>query len=243
MSDLVEPDLIENDRSQSPFWPESNASPNLDGYNIDLNARAGESTRGTLDEPVFQTLKRDVLQINTRLKQVVYPHFPLPGRNADTSEISDPAAIVGNNCTDLWAPLVFTILYAVALSRTSDRFSGSFILSWAAIIAMAIHLTVTRSESVSNGPVLTYVSSAGYCLFPQVLNAVLSAVLFPLATAAIPNHAWKVRVLVLLRLFSFVTCSFWACRSSFKATAASGRTERFPLLLLQLTLGWACMVT
>ncbi|CUS22985.1 LAQU0S07e04698g1_1 [Lachancea quebecensis] len=237
MSDIVEPDFIENDHSQSPAWGGSNATPDLGDYNIDFTARAGESTRGTLDEPVSQTLKRDVLRINTRLKQVVYPHFPLQARNAEALDSPD------NGCTDLWAPLVFTILYAVALSRTSDRFSGSFVLSWTAIIAMALHLTVTRSESVSNGPVLTYVSSAGYCLFPQVLNAVLSAVLFPLATAAIPSQAWKVRVLVLLRLFSFATCSFWACRSSFKATAASGRTERFPLLLLQLTLGWACMVT
>ena len=139
MSDVVEPDFIESDYSQQPSWTASNLPQNVDNGELHIPSGARIS-RGTLDETAAQTLKRDLHQINNRLKQVVYPHFPI--RSADTEGAPVLESSSNDRCTDLWAPLVFTLAYSVALSRASDRFSGSFVFSWAVIIAMAVHLSL-----------------------------------------------------------------------------------------------------
>lgn len=61
---IIEPDFIEAD------------APMVAGAGSADEGFQDSASRGTLDETVLKTLKRDVVDINSRLKQVVYPHFP-----------------------------------------------------------------------------------------------------------------------------------------------------------------------
>merc|ERR1712012_243233 len=63
----IEPDFIE---PEAPLAASGGVADNIGG------TMQNSGSRGTLDETVLQTLKRDVVEINSRLKQVVYPHFP-----------------------------------------------------------------------------------------------------------------------------------------------------------------------
>ncbi|SCU93502.1 LADA_0G03444g1_1 [Lachancea dasiensis] len=244
MSDLIEPD-----------FDDLLATPELASDGNGLHGRSGPRVgRGTLDESIAATLKRDVLQINSRLKQVVYPHFPLRqlrGRSDPESMMpentSGPISSLQDHCADLWAPLLFTISYSVALSRASEQFSSFFVLAWSAISIMAVHLTLIKPpQSQKNGgnlPLLAAISTCGYCLFPHVLNAVLSALLFPLFTAAVLKEDWRFRTLTILRVVTFAIFSFWSLNSALKATRVTGRTDRFPLVLVLVVLSWPCVVS
>ncbi|SCV00829.1 LANO_0F08768g1_1 [Lachancea nothofagi CBS 11611] len=240
MSDLIEPDFDASERLTNPF-----SDPGV--LDAGLIPRAG---RGTLDESVAQTLKRDLLQINSRLKQVVYPRF---SRSTSRDQPTrDPESMIQprgmgssaqDHCADLWAPLLFTIAYSVALSRRSEQFSNLFVLSWAALGAIAVHLTLGKTDDGRNTPFLAAVSTCGYCLFPHVINAISSSLLFPLFTALILAGQWRYRVLAVLRIVVFAACSFWSCSSAFNAMGAKGPLDKYPLILVLLTLNWSCVVS
>ncbi|SCW01083.1 LAFE_0D04698g1_1 [Lachancea fermentati] len=241
MSDTVEPDYVEglgissgngggyglNTPSAGDLENGFASGPLNGGENL------GASVRGTLDEPVSATLKRDIYEINGRLKQVVYPHFPFgAGVAAEESEITASA--------DLWAPLCFTILYALALSFGRTLFSSLFVLSWASMLAMGLHLRATKPHAAVS--LMSYVSGTGYCLFPQVINAVFSSVLFPLFVHVFPAVSWRLRILVLLRIITFVLCSAWSYKAACVVTCSNTSVERYPLALFLVGLGWLCVV-
>ncbi|SCU84783.1 LAFA_0D11980g1_1 [Lachancea sp. 'fantastica'] len=237
MSDLIEPDFVTGsaDHTPNPFAdPVTDTLPTFG--------------RGTLDEPVAQTLKRDLVQINTRLKEVVYPQFPL--RNPLTSVNSDNddlegnahSALQDNHCADLWAPLLFTIAFSVALSRASSRFPPIFVLCWASLAVLAAHLTLNSTTENGKIPFLAAVSTCGYCFFPQVINAVTSSVLLPLMVSFLHTGPLKFRITSIARLFIFFACVFWSCRCSINATKAKRFMNQYPLVLILVTLNWSCLV-
>ncbi|CAI5150709.1 BEM_HP_G0079290.mRNA.1.CDS.1 [Saccharomyces cerevisiae] len=64
----IEPDFIEPD---APLAASGGVADNIGG------TMQNSGSRGTLDETVLQTLKRDVVEINSRLKTSGIPAFPL----------------------------------------------------------------------------------------------------------------------------------------------------------------------
>ncbi|CEP60542.1 Yip4p LALA0_S01e13300g [Lachancea lanzarotensis] len=234
MSDFIEPDFVANSASEptsNPFADPVAETPHAFG-------------RGTLDEPVTQTLKRDLIQINARLKQVVYPSFTCSG-SSDSDTTTPSSSLQGDHCADLWAPLLFTIAFSVALSRASSQFPRIFVLSWASLVVLAAHLTLGSSSDPEDSekiPFLAAVSTCGYCFFPQVINAVGSSVLLPLIVSFIRNAHLKSRILTIARLAIFAGCAFWSCRSSVNATRARHFINRYPLVLVLVSLNWSCVV-
>ena len=120
---IIEPDFIEAD------------APMVAGAGSADEGFQDSASRGTLDETVLKTLKRDVVDINSRLKQVVYPHFPsllrcwCGGLGAEDTGSSAADSDISANC-DLWAPLAFIILYALFVSHAQSLFSSLFVSSW-----------------------------------------------------------------------------------------------------------------
>ena len=75
--DTIEPDFIETETGN--------------GYGSTLST----SARGTLDESIVSTFKRDFHEINDKLKKVVYPHFPLGSPSAQDQHVfqgTDPVS-------------------------------------------------------------------------------------------------------------------------------------------------------
>lgn len=219
-ADTIEADFVTNDLTPDAFP----ASGSLDGRSISL--------RGTLDESILETFKRDVRDINTRLKQVVYPEFLI--RKLGSGQDFTNASV---HC-DLWAPLTFIILYAVSVSPAHAKtlFSSLFVTQWFVLLVMATHLRLTKPQEKTS--LISYVSVSGYCLFPQVMNAVISRLLLPLILKVTHNSPWCIRVLVLLRLLLMAICLFWSVSSISMVTKSSNLIEIYPLALCFFGIGW-----
>ncbi|KAJ7528813.1 hypothetical protein O6H91_15G021300 [Diphasiastrum complanatum] len=106
----------------------------------------------TLTEPVWATLKRDLLQVVSNLRIVVFPN---PYRKDAGRALRD---------WDLWGPFFFIIFLAFILSynASADR-PKVFAVVFAVLSAGAIVLTLNV--------VLLSLSVLGYCLFPLAIGA------------------------------------------------------------------------
>ncbi|SCU87835.1 LAMI_0D07668g1_1 [Lachancea mirantina] len=228
MSDLIEPDY-------------EAAADSRDLETGGIAVGLGQDTRGTLDESIAATLKRDVTQINSRLKQVVYPHFPF-GNAAVQTETGETLSGSTSDSADLWAPLCFSILYALALSRGKSLFSSIFVLAWAALLAMGIHLKVSKGRVAAQNSLFANISGCGYCIFPQVLCVVLSIYLYPVVARPLPISGARSFVVTFLRLVTFALCSVWSCKAAFVVTGAQDAVERYPLILILAGLAWLPVV-
>ncbi|EJS43796.1 yip4p [Saccharomyces arboricola H-6] len=228
----IEPDFIEAD---TPMAGVAGVAGNEGGVSQDV------SNRGTLDETVLETLKRDVVDINSRLKQVVYPHFPslfscwCNGASSNAASENNISA----NC-DLWAPLAFIILYSLFVSHARSLFSSLFVSSWFILLVMALHLRLTKPHQKVS--LISYISICGYCLFPQVLNALVSQLLLPLAFHIGKEHRWMVRVLSLSQLLVMALCLIWSVAAVSWVTQSKTVIEIYPLALCLFGMAWLSTV-
>lgn len=218
----------------------NNSMPGLSG-NMDV---VGGLSRGTLDETVLQTLKRDIYDINSKLKQVVYPHMPSSRYMA--AGTAEDGATTGTddqifNSSDFWAPLAFIILYSVCVSHAKTLFSSVFVSSWFVLLVMALHLKLTKPYQ--NASLLSYISLSGYCLFPLVINALVVQVILPAIFHAMKEtQGWKVRVHSVLKLTCFAFCFVWSFSCSAIVTRSKGFVQLYPLALCLFGLGWLSII-
>ncbi|CCK71198.1 Yip4p KNAG_0G01400 [Huiozyma naganishii CBS 8797] len=213
--------------------------PDVAAAGIGLQGQmAPQYNRGTLDETVIKTLKRDVLEINARLKMVVYPHFPTRAflQAAATSEQQQGSESIDSHC-DMWAPLTFVIVYSLCVSHAKALFSSIFVCCWFVLLVMALHLRLAKPYD--NVSVISYVSLSGYCLFPQMVNAVAVQTVLPLVFRALGrDHRWAVRGTTALKLLSLAACMVWSLTAISLVTKSKGFVQIFPLGLCLLALGW-----
>lgn len=216
---LIEPDVVESAGLSDPM--------------TDVRAT---SNRGTLDETIFETFKRDVLEINARLRQVVYPHFVLSPQVA--ADLESDAAV---HC-DLWAPLAFIILYSVFVSRSNAKslFSGLFVSLWGALVLMAVHLRLVKPYEKNS--LMSYISMSGYCLFPQVVNSMLGQLILPLIFKLAHGSHWSIRFLVATRVLLLVASVMWSVNSIRIVAKCQTLVETFPLALCFFVIGWLSIV-
>ncbi|AJR95724.1 Yip4p [Saccharomyces cerevisiae YJM1242] len=221
----IEPDFIEPD---APLAASGGVADNIGG------TMQNSGSRGTLDETVLQTLKRDVVEINSRLKQVVYPHFPSFFSPSDDG-IGAADNDISANC-DLWAPLAFIILYSLFVSHARSLFSSLFVSSWFILLVMALHLRLTKPHQRVS--LISYISISGYCLFPQVLNALVSQILLPLAYHIGKQNRWIVRVLSLVKLVVMALCLMWSVAAVSWVIKSKTIIEIYPLALCLFGMAW-----
>ena len=74
----------------------------------------GGGPQNTLDEPVWETIKRDLLRIYKNLVMVVFPF----------KDRSQQSAALRN--WDLWGPMIFTLGLAITLSMGAQTASKTF---------------------------------------------------------------------------------------------------------------------
>lgn len=219
MSDgIVEPDMEEEPQTNYGFDGMFEGNSDLD-------------VRGTLDEHVFTTLKRDLDEINGRLKQVVYPYFPTGSWTLFSND-----DVTYKYTTDLWAPLLFTILQSVLLSRKTDLlFSNVFVLNWGVLTVMATHIKLIHVEEPVSW--LTNVSIGGYCLFPLVVNSFLGTVVYPAVLGLLALGKWQLRSLYILRIVTFGLYFVWSYTAMCIVSSCEGIVERYPVALCYFILG------
>mmetsp|Transcript_137656 Transcript_137656/g.243230 ORF Transcript_137656/g.243230 Transcript_137656/m.243230 type:complete len:213 (+) Transcript_137656:92-730(+) len=126
-----------------------------------------EGSSGTLDEPVMDTIMRDLRSIGTKLKYVM-----LPRARADKAH--------GLKKWDLWGPLFLCLALGIILSSqasTTDQaglaFGLVFVIVWVGSGIVTLNALLLRGK-------ISFFQSVcvlGYCIFPLVIAAFVSMLL------------------------------------------------------------------
>lgn len=142
--------------------------------------------KNTLNEPITDTILRDLNSIYFKLKFVINPFI---NQNIKSKHIKQ---------WDLWGPLLFTILLSSTLAfrstQKSNTFSLVFIVFWFG--SFLIYLNANLLEIKIS--IFQIFCLLGYCLFPLNLSALILSIF---------------KTFEIIRIFVVLFGCFWACFS------------------------------
>lgn len=189
----------------------------LDGKVGSDQVEAESHSEASLDEPVSETILRDLRRVGVKLKHVLIP--------------KDTVKELRN--WDLWGPLLLCLILACTLGitakpeQTATVFAAVFFIIWCGAAV------VTLNAALLGGNISFFQSVCvlGYCLAPLVI-------------AALGCRFWNNKLFqLLLVLAAFV----WATRASVGFMAQLVPTDRralgvFPVFLFYLSISWLILI-
>ena len=203
----------------------------------------------TLDEPVSETIMRDVRSVATKLRVVLLPldrntHFGYSGLSVtDTTDDvtageNQKQVIAKLKEWDLWGPLFVCLALSVILSfrapahQASAVFGAVFVAVW---VGSAV-VTVNAQLLGSNLSFFQSVCVLGYCVFPLMLAALLISML----------HLTPLGV-VWVDIIWITVAFIWACRASAVFIGQIIPKERrflaiYPVFFFYTFLGWLILL-
>lgn len=198
--------------AQAPVAP---VVTSISSQNISDRRYRGQNT---LDEPVSVTIMNDVRAIGHKLLFVLWP-----------------AGDSHNNEWDLWGPLIFCLLLSLALSLAAQNdqsiavFTGIFSLIWLGETVCTLNLRLLGSHLAF----LQSICCMGYCLFPLVVAAVVSAFV----------HTAFVRVPLTMAMYVWAT--YASCNSVLQGADLGNKKllAIYPLGLFYFVLGWTVFIS
>ncbi|KAF9355505.1 hypothetical protein BGX26_006467 [Mortierella sp. AD094] len=198
----------------------SNTGGNIGSSGIGLGV--GQAMMGggidTLDEPVSETLLRDLRNVGAKLQQVLYPK----GRKDILKD------------WDLWGPLLMCLTLSIVLSARAQPDQKITVFTWIFIIVWMGSAVVTVNAKLLGGRVSFFQSVCviGYCLFPLVLVSVVSIV--------VPS--------IYIRLPLCGVAFAWASWASLGFLSDSNLANRralgvYPLFLFYFIIAWMILIS
>lgn len=181
-----------------------------------ISAAGFGSSSTTLTEPVWDTVKRDVMRIVNNLKLVVFPN---PYREDPGKALRD---------WDLWGPFFFIIFLGLTLSWSAsiDK-SKVFAVAFAVLAAGAVVLTL--NVLLLGGHIIFFqsLSLLGYCLFPLDVGALVCML----------KSSVVVKIIVVLITLAW---SSWAAYPFMSAAVGPSRKglALYPVFLLYISVGF-----
>ena len=175
----------------------------------------------TLDEPIRATFARDLKRVGANLVLVAAP-FGGRARDAQTAALRN---------WDLWGPMTFALLLAVALSAGSPKPGAVFSLVFGLCAGGAVVLTANVVLLGGNIGFFQSLCLLGYCLFPLDVAAFVAG--------AVP--------LVAVKWAAVAVGLAWASWAAVPFVGGSVPPARralavYPLFLLYATMGWLALV-
>eukprot|EP00168_Porphyra_purpurea_P012009 TRINITY_DN3116_c0_g1_i6.p1 TRINITY_DN3116_c0_g1~~TRINITY_DN3116_c0_g1_i6.p1 ORF type:complete len:236 (-),score=76.37 TRINITY_DN3116_c0_g1_i6:142-849(-) len=182
----------------------------------------------TIDEPVSETILRDVRLVGRRLSLVMLPGVSASARSAALRD------------WDLWGPLFVCMSLAVLLSVESSG-EGSLLFSLIFVIVWAGAAVVTINGQLLGGRLAFFgsVCLLGYCIAPLLVAA---------GGCALVNATVGGGIAVVVRFALVVTGLAWSvwASSSFMADASFPEGRKllalYPVLLFYLSLAWMVLI-
>lgn len=176
----------------------------------------------TLDEPVSETIKRDLKTIGVKLKLVMLPN----ASQEDTiSELRK---------WDLWGPLLLCLVLSIVLSMAAPDEQASTVFSSVFVIVWCGAFVVTLNAQLLGGNISMFQSVCvlGYCIFPLVLAAILCQIW--------GNVIWKAIVVA--------AGFFWSSRASVVFMGQLVPPEKkllvlYPVYLFYSVISWLALVS
>ena len=174
-----------NSKNQKASIEQLNERTTLKISSEDIKYKNYEN-KNTLNEPITDTILRDLNSIYFKLKFVINPFV---NQNIKSKHIKQ---------WDLWGPLLFTILLSSTLAfrstQKSNTFSLVFIVFW--LGSFLIYLNANLLEIKIS--IFQIFCLLGYCLFPLNLSALILSIF----------NAFEI-----IRIFVVLFGCFWACFS------------------------------
>lgn len=176
----------------------------------------------TLDEPVSETILRDLRAIGVKLKYVLLP------------SASEEQALKELRNWDLWGPLLLCLVLSIMLSLRAAKDQASVAFAAVFVIVWCGAFVVTLNAQLLGGKISVFQSVCvlGYCIFPLVVSALLCQLW--------SNPVWKGIVVSL----GFM----WATRASSVFMGQLVSTERrllatYPVLLFYIVIAWMIFIS
>ena len=135
-------------------------APSGSMQNMSMQGISGPSSHGTLDEPVSQTIMRDVRMVGNKMMCVLNP------RKANIQTLKD---------WDLWGPLILCLMLATLLSWFAPYEQKSLVFSSVFVIISCGAAVVTVNALLLGGNISFFQSVCvlGYCIFPLNIASVV----------------------------------------------------------------------
>ena len=194
ITDIIDNNNNNNDNEKNPLSKPKNQQASIEQLterttlkisSEDIKYKNYEN-KNTLNEPITDTILRDLNSIYFKLKFVINPFI---NQNIKSKHIKQ---------WDLWGPLLFTILLSSTLAfrstQKSNTFSLVFIVFWFG--SFLIYLNANLLEIKIS--IFQIFCLLGYCLFPLNLSALILSIF----------NAFEI-----IRIFVVLFGCFWACFS------------------------------
>jgi len=193
----------------------------------------------TLDEPVSETLKRDLQRVGRKMLRVVFPN----------SETKDEL-----RNWDLWGPLIVCLFLAILLSRSGPYanatgsgvqkpsadesalvFAAVFVIVWCG----AAVVTLNAKMLGGNVSFFQCICVLGYCVFPLAISAVCSLLVCWIVSHAVASFVLRFAVICV----GYV----WSVRASSGFLSEVLPVERralsvYPVCLFYVVIAWIIMI-
>ena len=173
---------------------------------------------GTLDEPVSQTIMRDVRMVGNKMMCVLNP------RKANIQTLKD---------WDLWGPLILCLMLATLLSWFAPYEQASLVFASVFVIIWVGAAVVTVNALLLGGNISFFQSVCvlGYCIFPLNLASIV---------CLLGGH-------ILWRVFVVAVCFFWSTGASLGFMGELVPPNRkalavYPLFLFYTSIGWLILI-
>ena len=172
-----------------------------------------DNSMGSLDEPVSETIMRDLRMVGNKMMCVLNP------RKANIQTLKD---------WDLWGPLILCLMLATLLSWFAPREQASLVFASVFVIIWVGAAVVTVNALLLGGNISFFQSVCvlGYCIFPLNLASIVCLV---------GGH-------IVWRVFVVAVCFFWSTGASLGARAcrASSARDKTTLACWMSTASSAC---
>jgi len=182
----------------------------------------------TLEEPVSETILRDLKRIGFKLKYVLIPQTP-PHEKA--KQLKD---------WDLWGPLLLCLMLAITLAASTSstgtsQDTASMVFGIVFVVVWLGAAVVTVNSQLLGGNVSFFQSVCllGYCIFPMNITALAVAFLWFL-----PGF---LKILVVVAGFGWSTYSSIGFMTELVPEKRKALAE-YPVVLFYLFLGWFILV-
>ena len=152
-------DTTKNDETNFPISENNKGLFNQFQVEIEKENESIESNRMTLDEPVLESLKRDLFRIYNKLKHVITPR--LTSRKIE--ELYN---------WDLWGPLIFCFLLCIALSNDNNE-SSTFVIIFSIFWIGGLIVTFNGQFLGARIGICQMICLLGYCAFPITVGGMI----------------------------------------------------------------------
>mmetsp|Transcript_27824 Transcript_27824/g.46752 ORF Transcript_27824/g.46752 Transcript_27824/m.46752 type:complete len:198 (+) Transcript_27824:115-708(+) len=183
-------------------------------------------TATTLDEPVMDTIMRDLNQVGSKLKVVLFQSNN--SRDTVVDRLRD---------WDLWGPLLVCLLLSVILSVTAPGDTASLVFAAVFVIVWFGAAAVTINAQLLGGTISFFQSVCilGYCIFPLVISAFCCLLM---------SFIYKS---IIIKLAFVIVGFIWSTRASVVFMEQVIKEERrilavFPVFFFYTFIGWMVLL-